>query len=73
MKELLQRLFTWGIGACRVAVGLVVINAGYELIEKQGSFVLWSRESSITGIFVVLLGVVFVVLGIFPRLVDGSA
>jgi small neutral amino acid transporter SnatA (MarC family) len=70
MKELLQRLFTLGIGACRIAVGLLVIKAGFELIQKQGSFTFWSTESSITGIFVIVLGAAFVVLGIFPNVLD---
>ncbi|MFT5701394.1 MAG: hypothetical protein ACI8ZB_004286 [Desulforhopalus sp.] len=72
MKELLKRLFTWGIGACRIVVGLLVINTGYELTQKQGNFAMWSTESSITGIFVILLGGAFVVLGLFPRLFDRS-
>jgi hypothetical protein len=72
MKELLQRLFTLGIGACRIIVGLLVISAGCELTQKQGSFTLWSTESSIGGIFVIALGGAFVALGIFSKLFDSS-
>ena len=63
----LQRLLTLGIAACRITLGLLVVNAGYQLIQRQGSFAFWSTESSITGIFVILLGGVFVALGIFPK------
>ncbi len=72
MKELLQRLLICGIGACRIIVGLLVMRAGYELIQKQGIFVQWSTESSVAGIFVIVLGGVFVALGIFPKLFDRS-
>lgn len=70
MKELLQHIFTWGTGACRIVVGLLVINAGYELTQRQGAFTFWSNESSLTGIFVIVLGGVFVVIGLFPKLFD---
>ena len=70
MKELLQHILTWGIGACRVVVGLLVIRAGYELTQKQGNFAFWSTESSVAGIFVIVLWGTFVALGIFPRLFE---
>ncbi len=72
MKELLHRLITLGVGASRVIIGLLVINAGYQLTQRQGNFTSWNSESSTTGIFVILLGVAFIVLGIFPKLFDRS-
>ena len=72
MKELLQRLFLLGIGACRVVLGLLAISAGYQLIQRQGNFTLWSTESSVAGLFVIVLGGAFVVMGIFPKLFDSS-
>ena len=72
MKELLQRLFILGIGLCRVVLGLLAMSAGYQLIQRQGSFAFWGTENVITGIFVILVGGAFVVLGIFPKLFDSS-
>lgn len=72
MKEVLQHLCALGIAACRVVVGMLVISAGYELIQKEGGFAFWSTESSFTGIFVIVLGGAFVVQGIFPKLFEGS-
>ena len=72
MKNLLHCLFTWGLGACRVGIGLLVINAGYDLTQRQESFIFWSSEYSIGGIFVIVVGLAFVVLGIFPKFIDTS-
>ncbi len=72
MKELLQHLLTWGIGACRVVLGLLAISAGHQLIQRQGLFAFWITENAIAGIFVILVGGAFVVLGIFPKLFDRS-
>lgn len=72
MKELLQRLLILGIGACRVVLGLLVISAGVQLIQRQGLFAFWITEKAIAGIFIIFVGGAFVVLGIFPKLFDGS-
>lgn len=72
MKVLLQRLLIFGIGVCRVVLGLLVISAGYQLIQRQGSFAFWDTENAIAGIFVILLGGAFVALGLLPKLFDSS-
>lgn len=70
MKELFKRVLVLGIGVFRVVLGLLAVSAGYQLMQRQGSFVFWSPESAIAGIFVILLGGAFIVLGIFPKLFD---
>ena len=67
MKESLLRFTAWVIGACRIGVGLLVINTGYELTQKRGSFMFWGSNSSIDGAFVILLGLVLVALAFFPN------
>jgi uncharacterized membrane protein len=73
MKGLLHCLLTWGIGACRIGVGFLVINAGYNLTQMNESFIFWSSDYSIAGLFVIVVGFVFVVLGIFPKFIDTSS
>lgn len=67
MKNILQILITSGIGACRVIAGLFVVHAGYKLTLREGVFTNWSTDSSYGGIFVMLLGLVFIALGLFPN------
>ena len=67
MKKTIMRIISWVIGGCRIIVGLLVINAGYELTQKQGVFSSWDTESSIGGLFVILLGIAFLALAIFPK------
>lgn len=73
MKSLMNCLLALGLGCCRVVVGLVVIRAGYDLTRNQGSFVYWNTDSAIAGIFVIVLGLCFIVLGIFPKLFNKLA
>lgn len=72
MKRTITNIFSWLIGICRVLAGLVVINAGYQLTQQQGMFSFWSVESSIGGIFVMLLGLAFIALAIFPKSFERS-
>ncbi|TKB05919.1 hypothetical protein [Desulforhopalus sp. IMCC35007] len=72
MKELLHFLLKWGLGGCRIGIGLLVINAGYQLTQMQDSFIFWSSEYSISGIFVIIVGLAFIVFGLFPKFIDTS-
>ena len=72
MKDSLLRIMGWVIGGCRIVVGLLVIKAGYQLSQRQGAFSFWDLESSLGGLFVMLLGVAFLALALFPKSFEGS-
>lgn len=72
MEKAILRIMGLIIGGCRIIVGLLVINAGYQLTQKQGAFSFWYTESSIGGLFVILLGIAFLALAVFPKSFEGS-
>lgn len=72
MKKTIMTILSWVLGVCRVIAGLVVINAGYQLNQQQGLFSSWSSESSLGGVFVMLLGLAFIALALFPKSFERS-
>jgi TctA family transporter len=71
MKEKFKFIFTWTITLCRVVIGLVVIKTGFDFFRGGGTFS-FQQTDTVTGIFVIIIGVYFVFSGISNRLSDRS-
>lgn len=72
MNKTILRIINLVIGSCRGIMGLLVIKAGYDLTRTQGAFSSWTTESSFGGPYIMLMGLAFLVLAIFPNSFGGS-
>lgn len=65
-----DEMISWILAALRVITGLLIIKTGFDLLSGKALLsVFWSRETSLTGVFIILLGV-HIVCATFSRLVQ---
>jgi TctA family transporter len=70
-KLIFKCILAWAITLCRVVIGLVVIKTGFDFSRGGGTFS-FQQTDTVTGIFVIIIGVYFVFSSISSRLVDQS-
>jgi hypothetical protein len=70
-KLIFKFILAWAITLCRVVIGLVVIKTGFDYSRGDGTFSL-QQTDTVTGIFVIIIGVYFIFSSISKRLFEQS-
>jgi hypothetical protein len=64
-------ILAWTIALCRVVIGLVVIKTGFDFARGGGAFS-FQQTDTVTGIFIMIIGVYFVYSSLSKRLFERS-
>ena len=63
-KSRIDQAVSWVFTLLRIVVGVVVIKTGYDLARGAGTFAYYQSDNILTGVFVMTIGIYFVLSSI---------
>ena len=63
-KSRIDQAVAWVFTLCRIGVGIVVMKTGFDLAKGAGSFAYYESDNIMTGVFVMSIGIYFVLSSI---------
>ncbi len=67
----MKHIFSWAVTLCRIVIGLVVIQAGFDFARGSGPFA-YREADALTGVFVMILGAYIIISSLTRHFFDRS-